>query len=301
MNILMPIAITSISTCSIAEPDSTETEWITGGTYILGDLRIRVATHRVYQCILGHTARSALPEADPLYWKDYRPTLRWAPFDIYTTTAANSATSPMIYTLSPGYFNAMSLYGLVGSTVTITVKDAPAGATIDSRTISLYEESAGLYEYLFSEHTQKTKIVATGFPLTPLAEVTVSVAGVAPSMGMCNFGSMRTIDGDWGGTQYGASVEPITYSRMVTDPTTGETSIKRGPAASGLRANVVMPIAAANYAISILQSALDIPVSCIGTDMAGYEGLNVFGLISSVVTYGGPGYSNVSITVKGMI
>ena len=303
MNILMPLTITDaiLSSSTLAEPAASETAWVSAGTYVAGDKRIRTGTHRVYNCILGHTGRTALPEDDTTYWEDYDPTLKWAPFDSYVSTPATLA-SPLTYVLLPGFFDAISMYGLTGTGVTITHKATAGGTTLETRTISLYAESLGLYEYLFGVKSPKSKIVETDFELRPASEVTISVTGTGTvAMGMCNVGTYRTLVTDWGGTQYGASVEPVTTSRITTDATTGKVTIKRGNAATGLRASVALPLADANYALQSVQEVLDVPVSWIASNSTGYEGLNVFGLGSANLSYAGPDLVQLNITVKGMI
>ena len=303
MNILMPLTITDamLTSSTLAEPAASETAWVSAGTYVAGDKRIRTGTHRVYNCILGHTGRTALPEDDTTYWEDYDPTLKWAPFDSYVSTPASLA-SPLTYVLLPGFFDAISMYGLSGTGVTITHKATAGGTTLETRTISLYAESLGLYEYLFGVKSPKSKIVETDFEIRPASEVTISVTGTgAVAMGMCNIGTYRSLVSDWGGTQYGASVEPVTTSRITTDANTGKVTIKRGNAATGLRASVALPLADANYALQSVQEVLDVPVSWIATNDTGYEGLNVFGLGSATLSYAGPDLTQLNITVKGMI
>jgi hypothetical protein len=146
MNILTPLTITDamiLAGTSIAEPDASETAWVSAGTYTVGQERIRTTTHKVYECVQASSGRTALPEVDTAYWLEKRPTLRHAPFDIYKSTAATAATS-LTYVLQPGYFNAISMYGLVGTTADITVKDETGGATIYSNTVSLLEDALGL-------------------------------------------------------------------------------------------------------------------------------------------------------------
>jgi hypothetical protein len=84
MKLLVPKPITAARIAAgttIAEPAAGETLWVSGGTYALGDKRIRVETHRVYEAVQASTGRTIAPELDGTYWKDMGPTLRWAPFD----------------------------------------------------------------------------------------------------------------------------------------------------------------------------------------------------------------------------
>ncbi|MYM80532.1 hypothetical protein GTP44_00975 [Duganella sp. FT50W] len=307
MNIVTPIAITAemiAAGTSVTEPAATETAWVSEGTYSLGDQRIRATTHRVYECVQAHTGRKALPENDAAYWLDKGPTQQWAPFDIYTNTAAKATTS-ITYVLTPGYFNAVALYGLVGTGISVKVKDAPGGAQIYSYVVPLMEDPAGWWEYLFLRPRPITKLLLTGIPIRPNAELTVTVtaaAGQQVGIGMINVGDYRSLLGEaeWGGTQYGASAEPISYSYIKTNPD-GTTSIVRRTAATSMRASVIMPREFADYALSCVQEVLDVPVSWIAVNAAGYAGLNVFGLGSASLTYDSFGHATLNITVKGMI
>ena len=303
MNILVPLTITDamFTACSVAEPDTTETAWVSAASYTLGDKRIRTTTHRVYQCILTHSGRTALPEADELYWSEYDPTVKWAAFDTYVSTQTTD-TSPLTFTIAAGFYDAVSMYGLTGTSVTLTHKATPGGTVLETRTISLYAESLGLYEYLFGVKNPKSKIVESGFESRPAGELSVSISGTGTvGAGMINIGTYRSILGEWGGTIYGASVEPTTTSRIKTNEATGKVSIKRGNAASGLRVTVQLPIEAANYALQTMQEVLDVPVSVIASDATGYEGLNVFGLASASMVYPNYGLATLSVNVKGMI
>jgi hypothetical protein len=302
MKVLIPITVTDamFTACSVAEPAASETTWVSAGTYAVDDRRIRTGVHRKFKCILAHTGRTALPEADPLYWEDEDPTIKWAAFDTYVSTALSGA-SPLSFTVNTGFAQDISMYGLTGTSVTIVEKDAPAGTTLETRTVSLYAESPGLYEYLFGPKNPKSKIIETGFALRPNAEYTITITGSGTvAVGMCNFGAYRSVLGEWGGTTYGCTVEPISASRIKTNETTGKVSIKRGTAATNMRITVQIPIEAANYALQTMQEVLDVPVSVVGSDAVNYEGLNVFGLPSSQLLYPGYGLATLSTFVKGM-
>lgn len=308
MNILISIPVTAAmisAGTTVVEPAAGETAWVASAAYVLGDLRIRATTHRVYECVQAHTGRTALPEVDSAYWLDKGPTQRWAPFDWYISTAA-TATSTMTYVLRPGtFFNAISLYGLVGISITVTVRDTPGGTPIYTYTGFLSEPPLGWYEYLFAPLRPITKLVLTNIPIRPDAELTItlpSTGGAAVGIGMINVGDYRPLMGgaEWGGTEYGSSAEPVSYSYVKTNDD-GTTVIKRRTKATGMSATVIMPQESADYALACIQEVLDVPVAWIATDAPGYAGLNVFGLGSARVSYDSVGYSKVTLTVKGFI
>lgn len=304
MNILTPLTITDamiLAGTTVAEPDASETAWVSAGAYSLGQERIRSTTHKVYECVQASTGRTALPEVDAAYWLEKRPTKRWAPFDSYTSTAATGTTS-MTYVLQPGYFNALGMYGLVGTSATITVKNAPGGATIYSNTVSLLENPTGWWEFLFLPVRQISKIILTNIPIRPTAELTITLTGATVEVGMINVGDYKSLigDGDWGGTQYGASAEPVSYSYIKTNAD-GTTTIVRRNAATSMRASIILPRDQADYALACVQDVLDVPVSWVATDANGFTGLNVFGLGSGSLSYDSFNIATLDLSVKGMI
>jgi len=297
MNIITPLTISSFTTSLVAE-DST-TAWASY-TAAVGDLRHVVATHRVYKCAVAGSSTIS-PELDPTKWSDIRPTNKWAPFDIYTSTAATATTS-ISYTLTPGYFNAVALYGLTGAQYALTLKDAPGGTVIWSRTGYLMDDPVGWYEYLFSPPKQLTKLVFTGLPIRPGAELTITITGTSVGIGMIVCGDSVSLagSGEWGGTQYGASAEPVTYSYIKTADD-GTTTIVRRHAGTNLVVSIVMPRNEADAVLQSVQNVLDIPVAWVATDVAGYAGLTTFGIGSGKMTYDSFGIATLSINVKGLI
>lgn len=309
MNIIIPISITAAMIqpgTSIAEPDLTtgEAAWVSGGTYALGDERIRSTTHRVYECVQAHTGRPTLPEVDSAYWLDKRATQRWQPFDVYITTAA-SAVGSATYVLQPGFFNAVALYGMIGSGVAVTAKDAPGGTIVRSYSGDLFEQALGLYELLFVPMLPREKLVIKDIPLGPTTELTITVSadvGDPVAIGMIDVGDYRPVIGtaEWGGTQYGAGAELKDFSYIKFWPD-GTTEIKQKGSATDLRGSVVMPASAADFAVATVRQVLGRPVACIATDATGYDYLNTFGLISASATADNHGSARLDYSVKGFI
>lgn len=308
MKIITPITITDamiLAGTTVAEPSATETAWVSGGTYAVGDKRIRTSTHRVYRCAVAHSASSTPPETDTTRWVDDGPTLRWAPFDTYVSTAATGTTS-IKYVLQPGYVNALALYGLVGTAVQVSIKDQPGGAVVFDKTYSLFENAINWYEYLFVSPRSVSKLVVSDLPIRPAAELSITITaatGAAVAVGMIVAGDLKSLMGDqadFGGTNYGATAEPITYSYINTDDF-GNTKIVRRHKATSMRATLTLPRAYADQALSQIQEVLDVPVAFVATQSSGYEGLNVFGLASARVGYDSFNIANIDITVKGLI
>ena len=303
--VLSPLTMADamLTACSIAEPAASETAWVSGGTYALGDERIRTTTHRVYRALAAHSGVTTPPESDLTRWQELRPTLRWAPFDQYVSTGASTVTT-LSYTFQPGFFNALALYGLVGATVDVVLRDAPAGAVLSAQSFSLIEECLDEYDYCWGPIKTLDRIVIADLLPVPTAELSLTVtasSGSAVGVGMIVLGDLRPLVlSAMGGTLYGATVEPKTYSYIVTNEF-GETTIRRRHAGTNMSIEVMVPQADADYALRCLQEVLDVPSAWIATDAAGYASYNVFGLASGVRRADNAAMSTFSITVKGMI
>lgn len=304
MKILYPTPITPAmikSGTTIAEPATGETAWASGGTYALGDFRLSLTAHRIYKCAQAHSGRTAYPENDTAYWTDFAPSQRAAPFDYYTSTKSSLAGN-QTWVIQPGFFNAIGLYGFEGNTVQITVKDAPGGTVIFSKTLSMLAPPSGWYQYLFGPRRTLKKLLVTDIPPRPNAELSITLTGNPTAIGSILVGDYRSLIGDaeWGGTEAGATAEPVTFSYIKQDPDYGTVKIVRRPSATGMRASVVLPRSQADAAIETIQALQDQVVAWVASDQPGFDGLHVVGLGSASVAYRNQ-IATISLTVKGMI
>jgi hypothetical protein len=256
---------------------------------VLGDKRIRTSTHRVYEALIGHTARAIAPELDTTYWLEIGPTNAWAPFDADTSSAC-SATTSFTYVLRPGFFNAVSFYGLKGSTLFISIKDAPGGTVFYTATLDLLNLPMDWYDYAFGIIKQRDRIGVSHITPYPESELTITISagsGVPVGVALIAIGDRRPLMGeaDWGGVQKGVSAEPVNYSRIKTDEF-GNTTITKGRSVTDLRFTVMMPLEVGDYFLANVQEVLSTPCALIVTDAEGYDGLNGFGLVSGSMSYG---------------
>lgn len=307
MKIIVPIKITDamLSSSTIAEPDTGETAWVSAGTYVAGDERIRTTTHKRYICILGHTGVTTFPENDATHWTAVKngTTNRWMAFDTSVSTAS-TATGSMTIVLQPGFFNAIGLYNLTGSSIEVTVKDTPGGAVIFYYSGDLFESFPDFYEWLFSPYKPLTKLVLDDILPYDTAELTITVTAGASDpvgIGMISIGDMRPFitSKEIGGTQYGARIEPVDYSYVKTDDY-GVTSIVKRAATTNLNASVFLPREDADYVSGLLTEILSVPVAVIASEAPWASALSVFGLVSGSIEYAGPNHAIGTITVKGL-
>lgn len=306
VNVLIPISVTDamLTSSTIAEPAAGEIAWVSGGTYVIGDFRIRATTHRVYKSLQAHTGRTALPEADPTYWQDAYATKKWAMFDGFASTQS-TITTPLTVVLRPGMINSLAMLELEGSSAQIVLKDAPGGTVVKTIVTSLQEPPIDWYDWFFGTIKTKSKVIIDN--LTPYLdpELTVTItaaAGVTVKCGMLALGQMKNIldSAAFGGTKYGAKVQPTSFSYIKTDEF-GNTVIKQRGGATDMAIDISLPSGSNNFALSTLKSVLDVPAVWSVNAGPAYDGLTVFGLASGTLTYEGCRHSNFSITVKGMM
>lgn len=308
-----PITVTDVmlgAGTTIAEPSAGETLWSGSGVaYAVGDEVIRAETHRIYKCAVAHTSASTpTPENDPTRWVDLeKPTQRWAPFDIYTNTATLTTTS-LTYVITPGvYFNSIAMYLLTGSQYSITVKSESGGSVIFNESGFLFEPPIGWYEYLFEEPRSINKIFVKDLPLSPTAELTISItaaSGQPVGVGMITIGDYITLkdpNSSFGGILHGASVEPMTYSYIKTE-SDGTTRFKRRNSATDLKMTVIIPTSYADVALEILNRILDTPVAWVISNNSGYRALSTFGYSrSSPIVISNKTISEITLNIKGII
>lgn len=307
--VLVPITITTamLSSSTIAEPAAGETAWNAATNYTVGQECILTSTHRVYESVLGGvnaTSPDATIGLTPTRWIDKRATQRWAAFDAYVNTQSSIVT-PLTYVLRPGLFNSISTYGLDGATLSISIKDAPAGTVFYTKTVELLSDPIDHYDYYFGQIKTLSKVFVKDILPYADPEVTITItagSGVTVKAGMIAIGDLRQIgdDGTVGGVLKGAKAKPITYSYINTDEF-GTTKIIRRSKATDMDLRVFVPTDQADSILATIQDVLDVPAAWIGSDAAGFAGLNVFGLASGDVSYEGIDYSTISIQVKGVI
>jgi hypothetical protein len=305
--VLVPLVITDamLSSSTIAEPAAGETAWNAATNYAQGDRVIRTTTHRVYENIIAgvNATPPELTIADAIpRWVDVDPTNKWAAFDGQVNTPS-SVTSPLTYVLRPGIFNAIALYGIVGDSCVITLKDSVGGSVVYTSTTELISPPVDHYDYYFpTSFKQLSKVFIKD--LVPYADpeltITITVGAGVAKIGLIAIGDLRSLTTEGGGTQYGASAKPITYSYISTDAF-GKTKIVRRASATDMDINVILSNGDSDTALLTLQDVLDVPAAWIGSDASTFAGLNVFGLASGTLSYEGPTHSIMSLSIKGFI
>lgn len=296
MKLIRPVSIgdSELVSSSVAEPAAGEVVWVSGSTYAIGDLRIRTQTHRVYKRLTAGAGTTA-PESDPTNWEDYAPTNRWAMFDAEINTQS-SGSSPLTFTLAPGICNALALFELVGTSVTVTVKDGASGPTVYTKTISLENSLvADWYQYFFEPFSQRGTVVMPDLPPYPSARIQVTVIGNATAkVGACVVGTLFRL----GSTKFDAKAGIKDYSKKEVDAKTGVVALLPGKFRKRMQVNLQLEAGAVDVVQTLLSNLRASAVVWIGDDSGSYEALTMLGFFTNFelnVAYANSSYYNLDI------
>lgn len=255
-----------------------------------------LSADRIWKCIQGPSTGNA-PETSPLYWINTGPSNRWAMFDGKISTQTAQA-SPLAVVVKPSYINSLSLFGLEGATLDVTVRNGLAGPVEYIKSISLDGTIlADWYQYFFEPSVQLGEVVLTDLPPYGDAHLTVTISG--PGIVKCGHFAVGTFY-DLGGTNYGVSIGIIDYSRKDTSAS-GATTLDVRDFANRMAAEVSFANGQINKVHRVLSSLRATPCVYIGTDVPGYEPLTVFGFFRDFnIIVPNPSQSLCSIEIEGL-
>ena len=298
MKVIKPITVTD---AMILASNATElyAAWSSVTTYSK-DQKVDYGSH--YYISLVNTNLNHLPdEVGSTYWAVVSPDNKHAMFDGQVSTATTS-TSPLTVTIGTGIVNSVAMVGLVGSSVTIEVTDDGASPPVYSRTVNLDGTIIlDWYMYFFEPFVQLGEVVLTDLPPYLNAEVTMTLAsGGSVAIGELIFGTVYTLGAE--GTEQGATVGIIDYSRKDTDPDTGVTTFTRRAFSKRMSGQFLVANNQINGVQRILADIRAVPSVFIGSEDADYAPLVVYGFyrdFSIDIAY--PTKSWCRIEVEGLV
>ncbi|ATQ77905.1 hypothetical protein CR152_27930 [Massilia violaceinigra] len=299
MKVIKPTTITTamLTSSTVAEPAAGEVAWNAATAYALGAVVIRTSTHMKYERAVAGTSATA-PESDPTNWLPAGPTLRWGMFDRKIGTATTAATSITVVT-QPGAVSGLGMLELVGRQVVVTLKNAPGGTTVYSRTVNLDGTLVtSVYDWFFMDFEQLTDFVLTDLPQHYAScELTVTITSTTPvSVGVLQVGQVLAI----GRTIGGSTVGIIDYSRKERDRF-GNFDVVEGDFSKRNSLQVLTAASEFNKIFRSLASLRAIPCIYIGADQIGYEPMINYGFykdFSMVVAY--PQHHLCNLEIEGL-
>lgn len=257
---------------------------------------------KIYESLIASNLNKQ-PNTSPNDWLDLGASNKTAMFDIQVNTQTTATTS-LTVSFQPGSsFNAVSFLNLIGNTISITVKDSPAGSVVYTETVNLdnsVDNVIDWYTYFFEDFDIRTEVVFQNIPpyVNAVIEVTISAStGDTVAIGTCSVGTTIEL----GDTQYGLSYGIRDYSIKETDEF-GNTRFIQRAFSKRMSPNLMVPNTRLNYISKILENLRATPTVYIAVDDPKYGGTVVFGFLKDwniEISY--PNHSMLSIEVDGLI
>jgi hypothetical protein len=296
MKIIKPNTITldTIVSSSLTE---TQPAWSSSTSYTIGNT-VYDEYNGIYQAITNNTNKR--PSTSLTDWVYVRPTNRLALFDSQINTVS-TATNNITITLKTGNMQGMALLNMIGSNITITVRNGLNGDIIYTGSQSLVGAVIDWYQYFFFDlETQKNQTIFIDLPLNYIdTYTTIVITGVgAISVGTITFGRLLTL----GKTEYGTSSGITDYSVKQTDDF-GQTNFVQRAYSKRVSCRVLVDNAELNRVQRTLYDVRAVPCLWFASDNPTYEeALIVFGYyrdFSTDISY--PEYSYCNLEIEGLI
>ena len=299
MKIIVPEVVTDavLTSSNVAEND--HAVWLVGTTYALTDRVIVVATHRIYESVIGSNVGNDPTIDDGTNWLDVSATNRWKAFDEIIADQVVNAASIEYEFDTTGIINSLALFGLNAATAQVIATSATDGE-VYNETVNLVNNSAinNWYYYFFEPITRKDRHVFADLP--QYVDTTIDVIAAVDSgdayIGQVVIGRLRGV----GETEYGTTVgirdystkenniygDPIIVERRYSDVVDFDVAVKTS-GIEGIRKLI------ADYRAT--------PVVWIGDDNADL-GVLIYGYYKDFdVVLSSPSISRASIQVEGLV
>lgn len=301
MDIIKPVTVTNsiLTSSNVAETDYSE--WSSSTTYADGDNVIVIGTtHKVYESLVGSNLNNDPTTDDGTNWLEISATNRWKAFDQkIAAQVSNLNTIEYQFNSANSNITAVSLFGLSGNSVNVTVTDATEGE-VYNEDFSLLDnaEIVDWFTYFFAEQGTKTEALFTGIPpyLNSDVEVTITAeTGTNAKVGQIVLGFLS----NFGLTTYGTSVGIEDYSRKETDAF-GNFIITERAFAKLVDYDVRLETGKARTVQNTLAGFRATPIVYIGSEDEAFATI-VYGFYRRFdITLEGPAYSFAAIEVEGL-
>jgi len=302
LELLIPNTLTDAGLVSSTVPETDYPAYVAGTTYnTIGDRVIK--NHHVYENLrtgnLGHDpSLVANRNGVTPWWNDLGATNRWAMFDQQNSTQTVGG-STLTVVMVTGSVGSIFSSNIDADYVDVSVKDQVGGTVIYTKHIDMDSSDVSDYdEYFFDGYDFLTSFLVDDIDVYFNPEVTVTYTKASGNVAVGSLFMGRTEN--LGETQFGVTLSPRTFSTIATDKF-GVTSIVRRPFATDMKATAQVDLEQANKAVRVVQRSLDIPCVVIGSNLPGYEALQVYGLVSASFGYNYHKKIILTLSVNGMI
>lgn len=181
MKILNSLVITDANLTSSTVPETDYAVWDSLTTYALGDRRIVLSTHKIYQSLqasnLNHNPIDDIQNDTsnpPVWWIEVSATNRWMPFDGQRNNQAVDA-APMNYVITPDV--------VVDGIALLNADAQDIDVVVTFQSVEVYNQNFPMvtrtvsdwYEFYFKPFQQKRNIYIDGLPPLIGAEISVTL------------------------------------------------------------------------------------------------------------------------------
>ena len=297
LKVIKSVAVTDaiLTATSVLEAD--HAAWSGASTYALGDRRILISTHKIYESLqAGNLNKNPATEAS--WWVEVGPTNQWKLFDLSSTTQTQVGAADY-YEFEPGQaVNAVSLVNISGIlTVRVRLTDPSFGVVYDKTANLMGSPSeSSWWAWFFGVRTEQIQFTDADLPSYPNATLRIDVtsSGVA-FIGALVFGVQRTIGM---GVQQGLRLGLQDYSRKERNEW-GDTVLVQRAYAKRATVSMLLDNRELDNAYTLLVDLRATP--CLWVISDNYSSLSLFGFFSNFeITISYARYSDVSIELESL-
>lgn len=302
MKFIKPTKVAGSAFVSSTVPETDYAAWSAVTTYAAGSRVIDTTTHRIYESLqASNLNHDPTTDATSVWWLDIGPTNRWAMFDetVGTSTTVTPGTGSAVIEveIQPGIVGSLALLDIQAATVQVVVVDG--ATTVYDQTYTM-ADAAGVfdwYDYFFEAISRQTALIVEGLP--PYSAGVITVRLTEPTTAECGtmvVGSAVNI----GGTNYGANVSIVDYSRKETD-TFGVTSVVERAYSKRIEAECLVENTRMDHVVKALANVRATPCVWVFDNGAGYDSLIAYGYYRDWrvgIQY--PAHSLVNMTIEGL-
>jgi hypothetical protein len=189
-----------------------EVAW-TSGAYVTGNIIYVAAEHRLYVALQNGTNKP--PIANPTYWEDIGPTMKYAMFDTLRNTASYEGSAITVQ-ITPGIrCDTVGLVGLEADTARVWITSG--GVTIHDETKDLLTHSyvGDWYEYFTMSFRRQTAALFDNLPAITDMIINVTLSKTVGNV-ICG-GLIVGTAIDLGVTQFNPEIDTANFSTIDRD------------------------------------------------------------------------------------
>ena len=242
-----------------------------------------------------------------------RATDRWLPFGphtradglvVYQSRGLESDTADIVLSLAARYADSVALFGLRGNTWKVEVCPTPGAAVVQTRAGPIKQPAVGHWDYAFGKRRIRDRVLVTGLPRYPNAEVRITISGgsgVKRRISQCEIGALRRLPGvGFGGVLAGLSREPRAYTYQKSDPN-GDTSVLIYGTTYNMSGRMLLEGGNEDATLKQLRDLLGKGVAFAPTLAPGFEQSLVFGILTRApTTRDSVSISGINFEIEGL-